>query len=390
MKRITVKCPEYPQTWGRSIENISVDEGMTSPDLIARCERVFRLSELRSKNTPLCTALFTAGGVQVQGDVDAFLSAGGGAWEFRVWIESPLDLVANQVVEEQIQLFTYSERCQLPLWRPVADPAQLWGYLLAKMDEAQRAALPAYSTFQCRLFDTVNQTMRPVTAGRTYYDLQIGSHEKLVLSPCLDLSVASAFGVSRPMSVNLLDTWEQVRSQLLQNPPPQMLGVSPLLMLRLGERWVELKRRVLYDLIPNHPDLRLHPIINCAVLAMPNGGIYQFVARLPADIPVEALAPGLVAQFEKQFAAHFSDPRKAQLVSIVPESYPASLPQGRLGIAPEQTLMDIGVRNGWAFLLLVEGNYLPDIVEPMLPAQPPEPAATGPEPVAPGAPGGQE
>jgi hypothetical protein len=201
------------------------------------------------------------------------------------------------------------------------------------------------------------------------------SHELLMHIPCSLRIGVPVMGEPILHNVWLTDTWGTIYAQLHSVLTEDFTQLSPrgAFLDDCQNRWLQDDQLVYQAYHPQSSmKISLHPIIHALVITLADGKLSQFVARIAADIPVGDLITDLTIQAERCFGFSTGDGRPPQLSCIFPFGFADTLPGGTLGIAPHQTLRDIGIEQGWAILLLAEDNNLPMIIQPYVTAQRPE------------------
>jgi len=254
----------------------------------------------------------------------------------------------------------------------VQDMKDLANYLYTLLDPEEQQLF--YQLFQhppvcIEILDkgTKYITQLAEMSGQHYAQLKLGISPELLIYPSFTLPVMVLQAIMQ-VPVKLTDTWSKVFLQMSSDLSDDFKRVSSqgCFYNHATNSWIADDDHIYNICQQGAINLSLHPIVSALVITLANGQLAQFVAKLPADIAITDLMTDLVQQAERVVNFSTSDGRSPQISCIYPFSFSENLSQGNLGIPVNQTLLDAGIEEGWAILLLTENNTIPGIIRPYI------------------------
>jgi len=365
-----VTCENYPHPQSAT-QRVPVLPDMMVAEFLAKCEQVFNISG--QTQSPIHADLFFVRGALPEPFVDdaqttPMIRSQEDKYRVRYSLKTTLLVIANEVVNKDVHRIERQQPMMLPLFEEV-NPGTLW-YNFLKSGSGkgpQGGDIPNYGqtgTIRAYLQNRSTLQRRDLVENTAAWQIGLTPQDDLVVCPRVTVPLTSIAG-EIPMVVDLSESWGQVLGRIMHAAPnvtADFKALSPNGALRVRGRWVGAEQSVAESLVPGD-SVWVHPIVGCVFMALADGKLNTFFARLPADVAVSDLIPGIKKQMETHLNLRWPDGSAMCLVSCVPTAFPNDLVAGRLGMNPAQCLKDIGVKNGWAVFFLLEERQLPNIVE---------------------------
>jgi hypothetical protein len=362
---------------GTEEHEIPVTPNMTVGQFLAECQTAFGLNASVWKDR-LVTFLITADGQHSFPAGEALPLSQGQGFRLEVYLALPLKILGWFLTPGNIPTpyFHEEERFLVP-WQDAVKPTELWIWFLSSKSETERSQMPPLTEMIVFIGTRGEpEEIRPLLQGYEadtpprYCDLKLEPNEQIVLMVRYAyLTVRTPFD-TQYLTIDTINAWGNLLPQMIAAASDAFRRTSSVAALRLGNRWVTDMERPIYWDVHGVKEISLHPIVGCLIFMLSQGQLQHFVARLPADLPIQQLLPDLQRQVETQLGLVWPG-ETVELASYIPLSLGSSLPSSSLGIDPAKRLLDMSppVQNGWAILLLMKKQTLTGIIEPTLPEQ---------------------